>query len=78
VNIDSGNYSQSVAYVSDVCPKFFRGDTEANARLIAAAPDLLAFVESLVDEHGPQINESIILTLAYALIRKATVKDSSQ
>lgn len=53
--------------------------TEADARLIAAAPDLLEFVESLVDANGPHadINGSSVIPRAYELLRKITGKEAA-
>lgn len=79
VNIDSGRYSQSVAYIGRGCPEFFRGDSEANARLIAAAPDLLEFIESLVDANGSHsdINGSSVIPRAYQMLRNINGKESA-
>lgn len=51
----------------------------ADAQLIAAAPDLLAFVESLVDANGPHadINGSSVIPRACELLRKITGKESA-
>lgn len=43
-------------------------DTEANARLIAAAPDLLAALEALVASHGGTIGTSDGHPLAVAAL----------
>jgi hypothetical protein len=46
------------------------GETEANARLIAAAPDLLEACKDLLTWHGPDTPQSV-LDSARATIRKA-------
>lgn len=54
-------------------PNYPYGDSEANAKLIAAAPDLLEVVELLIkiqDKHDSPIN-GILSTKARAAIAKA-------
>ena len=56
-------------------------ETTANANLIAAAPDLLAFVEEIVTAGGrysyhSYLNETLIIADAYKLLRKARGEDN--
>lgn len=50
-----------------------QSEAEANARLIAAAPDLLTFVESITNASGPYayLNGTQIVADAYRLAAKA-------
>lgn len=48
-------------------------DDEANARLIAAAPELLAYVEMVLNEqlaHGEKYGDPIYISMAQELIHK--------
>jgi len=47
-------------------------EREANARLIAAAPELLATLQELIDIEGPQPGSAAWADKARALIAKAT------
>lgn len=79
VNIDSGRYSHAVAYLGRGCPEFFQGDPGSNARLIAAAPEMMQFITSLVDAAGPHsdINGSSVISCAYQLLQKITGKEAA-
>lgn len=41
IKIEDLEFAHCVAMVSNGCPRYFRGNAEANARLLAAAPKLL-------------------------------------
>ncbi len=64
------NCAAIVAKTAFVC-EFFCGPAEANARLIAAAPDLLNAVRFLLSNHDNRISRPD-RDAAYAAIAKAT------
>ncbi len=53
-------------------PKSSAGISEANARLIAAAPDMLALLRELIDIEGPQPGTSDWANKVKGAIAKAT------
>ena len=50
--------------------------TKANARLIAAAPDMLALLQELIDIEGPQPGTAAWAKKVHAVITKATGSQS--
>ncbi len=71
-------YSTAICdYVALTCKETDNGipiPFEANARLIAAAPEMLAFIESLTDALGPYpfLDKTQVVVDARAIISKAT------
>ena len=68
------NQGDSVAECSERDPGF-RAERRANARLIAAAPDLLEALVEMVrqeDEYGEATVHPVVLAMARAAIQKAT------
>ncbi len=59
---------------------FSEEENEANAQLIAAAPEMLEFLEQMVDISGkyPYLNGQQIVADAYKLINKATNQGESK
>ena len=82
VNVSDDRYAHTVASVYKPIvrngKRLFDGDEKANANLIAAAPDLLAFVEEIVTAGGrySYLNETLIIADAYKLLRKARGEDN--
>ncbi len=72
VSIENRQFAQSVAIVSTGCPVYFRGDPEANARLLAAAPDLLEALQSVLRIAD---RKTVEFEKARAAIAKATGKE---
>lgn len=61
-----------VAYAAHLATDGNSAEQEANAKLIAAAPDLLALLQELVDIEGPQPGHVTWANKVKAAIAKAT------
>ena len=68
VSAPSGEHRKIVA---DCDQHFSDDECEANTRLIAAAPDLLAALEGLMHPHGGVIGTTKVIATAKAAIVKA-------
>ena len=64
ITADAGNPRQPIATVNQFLPEF-RAEGAANARLIAAAPELLAALKGLVGEINNLVEEGTLPDGAY-------------
>ncbi len=68
----SGQYNEVLSWYSYEGMHLIQGDTEANAKLIAAAPDLLAALQRIVDADDSHELSQMDIEAGRVAITKAT------